>query len=214
MTPGYGMGVDEDGNDVIVQEGFEAPFDVIVQEGSELPSEAPFQVGEEIEVGDISDVKQSLLPVSKGVHGRIRKAGVTSNEDKTLKSLKLEIELPEGIYVDNPETGETEAQYVGKVIFTGFMELCIWASPDRPDKKGWFKSKQHLLGFKELLTALGEDVKSVKVNDAFFERIVGRDVSFSIRHEANSQKGPDGKRVKDGTMREKFGQWKKYEVVE
>lgn len=199
--PNYGVGVDDEGNDVIIDPAEHAPSQV---------EEVPFQVGEEIEVGDISDVQQALLPTAKNVHGRIRKAGIAVNEDKTLKSLKLEIEMPDGILLENQETGEQEAQYVGKVIFPGFMDLCFWASPDRPDKKGWFKSKQHLLGFKELMAALGEDLKSIKINDSFFERIVGRDVLFTIKHEADTQKNAEGKREKTGTFREKFGQWKKY----
>ena len=184
--------------------------DVELGVGAGLPDEAPFQVGEEIEVGDISDVQQALLPVAKGVHGQIRKAGIAKSNDGSLKSLKLEIEMVDGIPIDNPETGETEAQYVGKVIFPGFMDLCCWASPDRPDAKGWYKTKQHLLGFKELMAALGEDLKAVRINDEFFERITGRDVLFSIKHEADSQKGADGKREKTGTFREKYGTWRKF----
>jgi hypothetical protein len=195
-SPGYGVGVDDEGNDVI-------------QPASGLPEEAPFQVGEEIEVGDLSDVQQDILPVSKDVHVRIRKASVAVSASKELKSLKLELELPDGILIENRETGEYEAKYIGKVAFPGFMDLCFWAAPTA---KPYFREpgRKWALEFKNLMKALDEDITQIKINDAFFERISNRDVLVSIRHESESEKGPDGKRVKTGTLREKFQGWKKY----
>lgn len=54
-----------------------------------------FDVQDEINVGDLTDVKEDrqLVPVSKAVKVRISKAGIMENKDKDLKGIKAEVRI-------------------------------------------------------------------------------------------------------------------------
>lgn len=168
-----------------------------------MNEEVGFQVNDEIEVGDLSGVQESILPKASNVKAQIVKASVKTSKDENLKSLNLQLKFVEGIEV------EGEAKYVGKTAFTGFMDVVVWAAQSKVDASDWYKSGQHLLGFKQFLIALGEDIKSPpKVNDEWLLGLAGREVLVNIVHEAETAVGPSGDREKTGTFVARFKNWK------
>lgn len=165
--------------------------------------EVGFDVVDEVIVGDLTDVRQEILPASQSVRFRIDKAGMAINKDKDLKGLKLELAIVEGI----PDA-EGNVRFIGKKAFTGVMDLCYWANPETRTKQ-WFKSKQHLLEFKAFCKALDIDITNVKVNDEFFSTILGREVLANIIHEEESLKDASGVSQKTGVFKERLKGWKK-----
>ena len=183
-----------------------------------------FQVTEEIDVQDLSDVKeqQMLTPVSKGLKVRISKASLATNakaetgKQADIKALKLELRIVDGIPVLDKESGETVMKYVNKPLFTGIMDLIVWADLEITNDKGvvrkngdWWKNKQHLVGIRNFCQALELPLSALKVNDSFFSELIGKELLVDIVHEKETVIGPDGKRQPTGTLREKLKNWKK-----
>ncbi|MBU2052538.1 DUF669 domain-containing protein [Patescibacteria group bacterium] len=165
--------------------------------------QVPFEVVDAVEVGDLSGVQQSLLPITQNVLVRVQKAGVDTSKDKALKSLRVELRIVNGIMV-----GE-EIKYMNKPIFPGFMDLCIWADP-AVKTSDWYQRKQHLLGFKQFCQALEIPLDSIKVNDEFCQGLIGKELLVNITHEEDSAVDANtGERVKTGTMRERIRGFKK-----
>lgn len=168
-----------------------------------------FEVIDEIAVGDLTEVRQEMLPIAQNVKVRIDKASVDTSKDKDLKSIKLELAIVDGIMVDG------EAKFINKKVFTGFMDLCIWANPATKNSN-WYKTKQHLLGFKQFCQALEIDLTNVKVNDEFCLSLLGRELLINIIHEEESvidandlDANGKPKRKKTGTLRERIKSFKK-----
>lgn len=165
----------------------------------------PFDVTEEVEVGDLTAVQEEILPKANGVKVQIVKASVKPSKDKLLKSLNVMVRFIEGI-VSN---GELKYESGKKTGFTSFMDLVIWASPEKSENSDWYKNGQHLLGFKQFLQAIGEPVSPApKINDAWLESIKGRECLVNIVHEEESSV-INGERVKTGAFSAKFKNWKK-----
>lgn len=171
-------------------------------------SEVPFEVVDEVAVGDLTSVQQEILPAAQGVRVRIDKASVATNQTKDLKTLKTELAIVEGIEVVNADTGESELKFVGKKVFPGFMDLCIWANPETRGGN-WFKTKQHLLGFKAFCNALELDLANIVVNDEFCQGLIGREMLVNIVHQEDTVKDEHGKRQKTGTISERITGFKK-----
>lgn len=161
-----------------------------------------FDVVDEVQVGDLSGVQAEILPVAPNVKVRISKASIKTSKDKALKSLNLQLNIVDGIMIGD------ELKYVNKPIFTGFMDLCVWADPTVKTSQ-WYKSQQHLLGLKQLCLALEIDVKSVKINDEWLASLIGRELLINIVHEEETAMNADGERIKTGTFREKIGKFTK-----
>lgn len=183
---------------------------------SEDQEEVPAWVTESdsVVVEDLSSVQPDILPVCQGILGRIKKASIKPSADRSLKSLKLELTIVDGIPLTNATTGETEVKYVGKSVFPGFNDLLIWADPVKKTSR-WFTAKQYLLPFKQFVSAMF-DVKSdpaliskLTINQEFCSDLIGRTVLFNVRHEAESQLDEKGNRVKTGLLRERIGGWKR-----
>jgi hypothetical protein len=172
----------------------------------ELEQDPPFEINEPVEVGDLSDVQAQILPVCQNVKGLIKKASIATNKDRTLKYIKLELQLVDGIPVPN-EDGDVEYRFRGKTVFPGMMETCIWADPN-VKTSNYFKTKQHLLPFKEFVKAMGVEGK-ITVNDIFLGLLINQHILFSIKHEANTFPDENGVRKPDGTFRERIYGWKK-----
>lgn len=166
----------------------------------------PFEVNEPVEVGDLSDVQQQILPVCQNVKGVIKKASLAASKSGDLKFIKLELQLVDGIPTTNDD-GEIEYRFRGKTVFPGMMETLIWANPDTRTTN-WYKTKQHLLPFKEFVKAMGVEGK-ITVNDVFLGMLIGQNVLFSIKHEPNRVLSENGERIADGTFRERVYGWKK-----
>lgn len=178
---------------------------------SEAGTEAGFEVTDEVVVGDLTAVQQAITPVAQGVRVRVATASVKPSEDEQLKSLKVELKVVDGIPVVNQDTGEMELKFQNKSLFPGFMDLCIWANAETKNSN-WYKTSQHLLGFKQFCQALDIDIKDVKINDEFLSSLVGRELLVNIRHEEETAVNPEtGKREKTGVLRERIGQFKKAE---
>lgn len=164
--------------------------------------QVPFEVTEEVQVGDLTTVQTEILPACQNLRVKIQKANVKTSKDKTLKSLNVQMQIVDGIQV-----GE-ELRFKGKVLFTGFMDVCIWADPETKDSQ-WYKSKQHLLGFKQFCQALDIDLANVKINDEFLQNLKARELLISIVHEEETSLDEHGNRVKLGTFKERIKNFKK-----
>jgi len=168
-----------------------------------------FDVINEVSVGDLTEVRQEMLPVAQNVKVRIDKASVETSKDKDLKSLKLELAIVDGIMVGD------EMKFANKKVFPGFMDLCVWANPATKNSN-WYKTKQHLLGFKQFCQALELDLKDVKINDEFCASLLGRELLINIIHEEETVADPNDldqngkpKRKKTGVLRERIKSFKK-----
>lgn len=173
----------------------------------------PFDVSNDVEVADLTDVKQdrNLFPVCKGLKVRINKAASQQNQDKDISSLKLDVRPVEGLEVTDPDSGETLHKYVNAPIFTSIMDLVYSADlsvKGRSENK-WWKNNQHLVEFKNLCVALDIPLKGIKVNDQFLSELIGKEVLVSVKHEEDTKKDEHGKKVKLGTFSQKLYGWKK-----
>lgn len=174
-----------------------------------------FEVTEETEVQDLTEVKEqrTLVPATKDVKFVIYNASTQASKDKSIKSLKLELQIVDGIEVFNPETQEKEIKFIGRKMFTGFMDLVYWADMTKAGRtdSDWWKNNQHLVGFKQLCMALGISLAGIKVNDKFVTELVGRNVLATITHEEDTAVDEKGARQKTGVFRERLKFWKKAE---
>lgn len=167
-----------------------------------------FNVNEGVDIGDFSDVKSDILPVSFKVTGVIRKASIATNNNKDTKRIKLEIGLDQGINVAG------EQKYVGKVLFTGANQLVFWTTEEKAQSSDWYRSRKHLLDFKLFCTkGMGLDMNIVREGlkkdpDGFCEALVNRRVGFDIKHEKVQEK-VNGSYVDSGDFREKITNWRK-----
>ena len=178
-----------------------------------MEEQVPFEVMQEVDVVDLTDVKQDrdLFPVCSGLKVRIHKASSQANKDKDIFSLKLDVRPVDGIEVTDEQSGETTQKYVNKPIFTSIMDLVYSAdlSIKGRESNKWWKNNQHLVEFKNFCSALDIPLKGIKVNDAFFSDLLGRELLVSVKHEADSKKDADGKKVLLGTFSQKLHSWKK-----
>lgn len=178
-----------------------------------MNDEVPFDVIDEVEVADLTDVKEDrqLFPVTSDLKVRINKASKQQNKDKDITSLKLDVRPVDGIEVTDPDSGETTQKYVNAPIFTSIMDLVYSAKLDVKgrDSNKWWKNSQHLVEFKNFCAALDIPLKGIKVNDQFLSDLVGRELLVSVKHEEDSKKDEQGKKVKLGTFSQKLYRWKK-----
>lgn len=177
-------------------------------------NEVPFDVTDEIDVVDLTEVKEdrSLTPACKGLRVRISKAAVQASKDGDIKSLKLTMNIVEGIKIVDKESGVEELKYVNKPLFTGLMDLVVWADKEVKERstKTWWKNNQHLVGLSGFCKALDLPLKGLKVTDEFLQELIGRELLVDIVHEAETMLDPTtGKREKTGTMRDKIKNFKK-----
>jgi hypothetical protein len=176
--------------------------------------DVPFNVENETLVGDLTEVKElrQIMPVCQNLKVRIAQAGSQETKDKDIRSLKLQMRVVDGLEVTNPTTGETSLQFINKPLFTGMMDLVYWADLGVKGRmeKNWWRNRQHLVGLKKFLVALGMDLTNFKVNDALFEALLGREILVDIKHEEDTSVDPQtGEKVKLGTYRERIANWKK-----
>ena len=99
---------------------------------------------EPVDVGNLDDVREQriVIPASKGVVVRIKKAENMINKDNTYRQINLQLQLVDGL---------AEGKFKGKVVFT---RVCYYADPNAYTKD-YFKNKQHLVQLKYLLRAVG-----------------------------------------------------------
>lgn len=176
-----------------------------------MSEDNPIEVIDEVTVGDLTEVRQEIMPVAQNVKVRINTASVDVSKDKALKSLKVGLKIVDGIAIQNAQTGDLEFKYQNKSLFPGFMDLCIWADP-AVKNSAWYKNKQHLMGFKQFCQALQIELKDVKVNDEFCSALIGRELLVNIKHEKETVLNQEtGKREETGSLRERIGGFKRAE---
>lgn len=175
-----------------------------------------FEVMDPIEVGDLSVVREQkfLVPAAQNVRFKIGKASIGENKSKDLKFLKLELRIVDGIPVNNQETGQVELKYQNKPMFTGVMDLVLWADmsvKNRADKN-WWQTKQHQVELVRFLNAIGADIKNVTVSDDALQAWVGAEVMADVVHEAvQTLDATTGEYKDSGTFRERVRNFRKAE---
>lgn len=182
-------------------------------------SEVPFDVTEEVVIEDLSAVKEqkSLVPVTPKLRVKIAKASVQKSKGGDIKSLKLEVRIVDGIEVSDKETGAVEVKYKNKPMFTGMMDLVVWADLTVKNRGNseWWKTRQYQVELRKFLSALGYDPKSPpKINDDFFAVIADQEVLVDVTHEEESIKRVNEnigheEYVGTGVFRERLRNWSK-----
>lgn len=100
---------------------------------------------EPVEVGNLDEVKEqkTLIPATKGVLFKIKKADNFVSKDNTYKMINLQLQIVEGIGEDH--------KYKNKVMFA---RVTYFADPNKYTND-FFKAKQHLVQLKYLLRSVG-----------------------------------------------------------
>ena len=85
-----------------------------------MVDEKGFDVVDELEIGDLSDVKEEkqLIPPTTNVKLQIRKASAGQNSEGTYRWIKLQLNLLEGI--------DAGGKYKNKAVFSN---VCYYADP-------------------------------------------------------------------------------------
>lgn len=182
-----------------LSDAFEGTF------GTEFkPVDDTFVVAE-MDLGDLSSVKKEvdLVPPTKDVKFRIKSASVKANKDNTYLQINLQLVIVDGIQV-----GDT-LKYKGKPMF---QTVTYYADPNKYTKE-YFQKRQHLVQLKMLCNALGEDLKSVKINDALLKGIVGKEVLATIKQSKKKDWTNKNGEVVVGEMQNEVVDFKKAELI-
>lgn len=155
----------------------------------ELPDENEgFDVNDEIEVGDLSNVKEQrlLIPPTQNVLLEITKSGLEAFKEGAYKNISMTLKIVDGIesQIATEEGFETTTKYKNARLFA---RVCCYADPEIYTKD-FFKNKQHLMELKRLMVACGRDITTTKVNDGLFVDMIGMQVMGNI----GIEKGTDG----------------------
>ena len=157
-------------------------------------SDTPFDVFEEQELGDLSDVKQEriLIPPANNVRVKVNQATVAQSKNKDYRQINVSFRLTDGL-----EGG----QFANSVIFE---RMCYWANPEvyeaesKPEKtRRFFKNRQHIVLFTQLLDACGVDKKEVKFGDSLLTELGGKEMMIDIGQRPNNFIASDGTEVSE-----------------
>lgn len=120
-----------------------------------------FEVNDSVEIENIDDVKRTknVIPASSNVLLEISKVTGETSKDKLGKTVNVSFKLVDGIEV------EGEVKYKGALATSFPQRFTYWNSPEKVAEKiagakkettrNWWKNKQYLVEFKELLVSLG-----------------------------------------------------------
>jgi hypothetical protein len=143
--------------------------------------EAPFDVVEEYELGDLTTVKEDRInvPTSSNVLLTVRQATSRALPDNSIKFVALQLAIEEGVPVPNPDTGEVNMKFQGKVLF---QDLPYWVDTViRTSPRFTGENRSYLNPLKMFLKAMGYDIASPpKINDTFFGELQGRQLRANI----------------------------------
>jgi len=135
-----------------------------------------FNVYDPIEIDNLDEVKQikNIIPPTSDVRLAISRVKPEKNKDGDTAYLAVSFKIVDGILtpiLDNKgePTGEAELKYRGALATQYPQRFIYWMSPDKVQtkvnlakkekSKEWWKNKQYLLEFKQLLVACGIDPK-------------------------------------------------------
>lgn len=143
---------------------------------SELPE--GFEVMEAVDVGDLSQVKESkpLVPPTKNVRVQIKRATPRSNEGKTYRWISLGLQIVDGINAE----GKYKGMYVNTDNILYFADAVKY--PKLQDKK-------FLASLASLQRATG--TLGSKIDDSFIEAIKDKQVLCDIRQKYDDYRGED-----------------------
>jgi len=106
---------------------------------------------EPVDVGNLDGVKEikTLIPATKNVRLKIKKAENFVNKENTFKMINLQLQIVDGI---NEE---------GKYKNMGLFAMVSYYADPNVYTKDFFKNKQHLVQLKYLLRAIGSTTNVV-----------------------------------------------------
>ena len=142
-----------------------------------------FDVVDEVVVEDLTNVKEEkqLVPPAKKVKLLVKKAEVQASKDDAYRWINMQLQIVDGI--------DEAGAYKGKVVFG---KVCFFADMKKYGEKDYFKKKQHLIGLKQLLQAIGADLAQVKINESFLLGLAGQTLLADITQtKGDEQFGPD-----------------------
>jgi hypothetical protein len=145
--------------------------------------ESGFSVCEEVVIGDLTQVKEEkqLVPAAKRVKLRVKKAESQASKDNAYRWINLQLQIVDGI--------DDAGAYKGKVVFG---KVCYYADMAKYGEKEFFKKKQHLIGLKQFITAIGADLSKITIGDSFLTGVVNQMVLADITQtKGNTEFGPD-----------------------
>jgi len=166
------------------------------------PGLPKFDVMEEVEIGDLSNVKEEkdLLPPTQDVVFVIKRAKIKANDDNTYRQIGLQLNIENGIQVGD------ELKWKNKPMF---QDVCYYADANKYTKD-FFKKRQHLVALTQLCSALGEDLKNVRLTDGFLMSLGGKRIKGTITQRMNSFTTKDGTQVNE--MKNEIKNFKKADV--
>lgn len=124
-----------------------------------------FDINDTVEIENIDEVKQTknVIPASSNVLLVISKVTGDTSKDKESKTLNFTFKLVNGI-----ETADG-IKYKGSIATSFPQRVTYWVAPDKVQSKinaagkettkNWWKNKQYLVEFKQILIACGIDPK-------------------------------------------------------
>jgi len=160
---------------------------------------------EEVVMEDLSTLKQekNLVPPSKDVKMRIRSAIVACNKDNTFRQIRLDLQIVDGIQV-----GEIMKFKNTRL----FPNVTYYADPNKYTKE-YFQKKQHLVQLKFLCNAIGEDLSSIRINDAFLTSLSGKEILGTIKQQKSKDWTNGAGQLVEGEMRNDVVNFKKSEMI-
>jgi len=142
-----------------------------------------FNVQEDVVVDDLTNVQEEkqLVPPAKKVKLLVKKAEIKASKDNAYRWINLQLQIVDGI--------DEAGSYKNKVVFG---KICFYADMAVYGEKDFFKKKQHLIGLKQFITAIGADLAHITINDSFLTSIVNQMVLADITQtKGNTEFGPD-----------------------
>lgn len=149
-----------------------------------------FEVVEEVNIGSLSELKEerSIIPPSKNVKLRIRKATNLQNEDGSYRMINLSLAIEDGILMP-----DGSKKFKGMVVWG---KVTYFADPKKYTKD-FFLKRQHLTELKKFVLAIGGDIASIKINDEFLRSLENQVVVADIRQKMDKFTAKDGTEVEN-----------------
>ena len=164
-----------------------------------------FNVVDDVVIEDLTSLKREvdLIPPSKNVKFVIKSASVKENKDKTYKQINLHLSIVDGIQV-----GEI-MKYKGKPMF---QTVTYYADPNKYTKE-YFQKRQHLVQLKFLCNAIGEDLKSIRINDGYLSSLTGKEILATIKQSKKKDWTNKQGELVVGEMQNEVVDFKKSELI-
>lgn len=160
---------------------------------------------EEMKLEDLSTVKKevTLIPPTKNVKFVIKSVSVQTFKEGAYRQLKLQLNIVDGIQV-----GE-KLLYKGKPMF---QTVTYYADPNKYTTE-FFQKRQHLVQLKMLCNALGEDLRSITINDTYLSTLAGKEIVANIKQSKKKDWTNKQGEVVTGEMQNEVVDFKKSELI-